>query len=125
MPIQIQLTANRTGNRVTISGNGAANLPKASGAHVFQFDLVDPTGLNVAFSSLDAQDNISTCPPASGQNSNQIVGVAIGPQRASFTDNNSNRDPMDISYQWNFTCNDSAVQVEPFDPIIRNGGTGP
>jgi hypothetical protein len=124
MPIQIQLTARQTGNRVAIIGNGARDLPPGSGAHVFQFDLVDPTGLNVAFSSLDTQDNISTCPPASGQNSNQIVGVAIRPQQASFTDNNSNRNPMDISYQWNFTCNNSAVQVDPFDPIIRNGGTG-
>lgn len=125
MPIQnIQLTANRTGNRVTINGNGARNLPKGSGAHNFQFTLVDTTGLNVEFASLDTEDNSSTCPPAPGQNSGQIVGVTMGPQprSASFTDNNNNRDPMDVTYQWNFTCDDSAVRVDPFDPVIRNGG---
>ena len=123
----IQLTANRTGKRVSISGNGAANLPKATGAHRFRFTLVNSTGLDVEFSGLDTEDNSSTCPPASGQNSAQIVGVTTGPQprTASFTDNNNNSVPMDISYQWNFTCNDPAVQVEPFDPIIRNGGGGP
>ena len=123
----IQLTANRTGNRVTISGNGGASLPKASGAHRFNFDLSDNTGLSVEFSSLDAEDNSSTCPPAPGENSQQIVGVTMGPQprTASFTDNNNNSGPMDVSYQWNFTCNDPNVRVDPFDPIIRNGGGGP
>src|SRR5688572_29150812 len=127
MPIEnIQLTANRTGNRVTVNGNGARNLSPGSGAHIFQFSLIDATGLNVDFSRLDTQDDSSTCPPASGQNSRQIVAINIGPQprTASFTDNNNNRDPMDVSYQWHFTCNNSAVQVEPFDPIITNGGGG-
>ena len=123
----IQLTANRTGNRVTISGNGGATLPKASGAHRFNFTLADSTGLNVEFSSLDTEDNSSNYPPASGENSQQIVGVTMGPQprTASFTDYNNNSGPMDISYQWNFTCNDAAVRVDSFDPIIRNGGGGP
>lgn len=125
----IQLVANRTGNRVTISGAGGANLPKASGAHRFNFTLIDNTNpsLGVDFSSLDAEDNSSSCPPAPGENSQQIVGVTIGPQprTAAFTDNNNNSGPMDISYQWNFTCNDPNVRVDPFDPIIRNGGGGP
>ena len=120
----IQLTADRTGNKVTISGNGAADLPKGSGAHRFRFSLIDSTTLGVEFSSLDAEDNCSTCPPAPGENSRQIVGVTIGPQprTAAFTDNNNNSVPMDVGYQWHFTCNDPTVQVEPFDPIIRNGG---
>jgi hypothetical protein len=123
----IQLTVNRTGKRVTIDGDGGATLPKASGAHRFKFTLADSTGLNVEFSSLDTEDNSSNCPPAAGENSQQIVGVTMGPQprTASFTDNNNNSGPMDVSYQWNFTCNDPAVRVEPFDPIIRNGGGGP
>lgn len=120
----IDLIANRTGNTVTITGDGGANLPKGSGAHRFRFTLTDSTGLNVDFSSLDTEDNCSTCPPASGENSAQIVAVTIGPQprKAAFTDNNNNSAPMDISYQWHFTCNNPAVQVQPFDPIIRNGG---
>jgi hypothetical protein len=123
----IPLAANRSGNRVTISGQGGASLPKASGAHRFRFTLADPTGLDVEFSSLDTEDNRSTCPPAPGENSTQIVGVTMGPQprTAAFTDNNDNSGPMDVCYQWHFTCNDPAVQVEPFDPIIRNGGGGP
>ena len=123
----IPLTATRTGNRVRISGNGGANLPKASGAHRFRFTVASPPGLIVDFSALDTEDNQSTCPPAPGENSTQIVGVTIGPQvgTASFTDNNNNSGPMDVCYQWHFTCNDPAVTVEPFDPIIRNGGGGP
>lgn len=121
------LTANRAGNTVTVTGPGDADLPKASGAHRFRFTLNDTTGLNVEFSGLDTEDNKSTCPPASGQNSGQIVGVTMGPQprTAAFTDNNNNRDPMDVAYQWHFTCNNPAVTVEPYDPIIRNGGGGP
>ena len=123
----IPLTTSQAGNIVTILGDGGADLPKGSGAHRFRFTLTDTTGLNVEFSSLDTQDNVSACPPAPGENSQQIVGVTMGPQArtAAFTDNNSNRDPMNVSYQWNFTCNDPNVQVQPFDPIIRNGGGGP
>lgn len=123
----IQLTATRTGNRVTISGNGGADLPKFSGAHRFNFTLIDATNpkLDVAFSTLDAADNISTCPPPPGENSDQIVAVRIAPQDASFTDRNDNSGSMNVSYQWNFTCKDPNVRVIPFDPIIRNGGGGP
>lgn len=122
----ISLTATRDGSTVNITGDGEANLPAKSGAHRFKFTLNDPTGLNVRFSSLDAQDAVP-CPPAAGENSTQIVGMQIGPQgdTAAFTDNNNNREPMDVCYQWNFTCNDPDVRVAPFDPIIRNGGDGP
>ncbi len=61
-----------------ISGNGGASLPKNSGAHHFDFTLASPAGLTVEFKSLDAQDDCSTCPPASGENSKQIVAVKIG-----------------------------------------------
>lgn len=68
----IPLTATVTGSGVSINGNGAANLPRGSGAHRFNFTLADQTGLNVQFSSLDTEDNSSTCPPAPGENSLQI-----------------------------------------------------
>ena len=42
---------------------------------------------------------------------------------ASFTNNNNNKDPMDVAYQWKFTCSDPELEVQPFDPIINNGGT--
>lgn len=121
----IPLTATLTGSTVIIGGNGARNLSPGSGAHRFSFTLDDQTGLNVEFSHLDTEDNCSTCPPASGENSDQIVGVTIGPRpgTASFTDNNNNRGQMDVSYQWHFTCNDPTKQVDPFDPIIINGGS--
>ena len=121
----VPLTATVSGQTVTISGNGGASLAKNSGAHRFDFTIASPPGLTVKFDSLDSQDNCSTCPPASGENSQQIVGVQIGRNgdTASFTDNNSNKNPMDVSYQWNFTCSDPSMTVEPFDPIITNGGT--
>lgn len=123
----IPLTATLNGSKVTISGNGGANLPRGSGAHRFNFTLDDQTQLNVRFSSLDAEDNSSKCPPAPGENSQQIVGVVIGSNgaRASFTDNNNNNGsngPMDVSYQWNFTCDDSSKHPISYDPIIINGG---
>lgn len=122
-PHSVPLTATRTGNRVTVTGNGGANLPQDSGAHRFNFTVSSPPGLTIEFDSLDTQDNCSTCPPASGENSTQIVGVQINGSSASFTDNNNNKNEMDVSYQWNFTCSDPKVGVDPFDPIIKNGGT--
>jgi hypothetical protein len=120
----IPLTASLAGSKVSIKGDGARDLPTGSGAHRFKFALTDQTGLNVQFSHLDSEDNSSSCPPASGENSRQIVGVTIGPHAgtASFTDNNNNQGEMFVSYQWNFTCDHPTVQVEPFDPMIRNGG---
>ena len=121
----IQIAATLSGSTVRINGNGARRLERGSGAHRFNFRLDDQTGLNVRFSHLDSEDNCSTCPPASGDNSNQIVGVRIGPGpgTASFIDNNNNRGRMDVAYQWHFGCDDPDRQVEPFDPIIENGGT--
>jgi len=124
-PHTILLTATIVGTEIVVSGAGGANLPVNSGAHRFDFSLTSPDGVTVRFESLDTQDNCSTCPPASGENSKQIVAVHIGPNgdTAGFTDNNSNQQAMDVSYQWNFTCSDPSLQVQPFDPIIRNGGT--
>lgn len=122
----VALTATIKGSKIQISGNGGADLKKDSGAHRFNFTLTPPQGVDVQFSSLDTEDRCSTCPPSSGDNSRQIVGSQIAPDghSASFTDNNNNKDgPMDVAYQWNFTCSNPNLQVEPFDPIIRNGGT--
>jgi hypothetical protein len=122
----VPLTARVVGKKIQIDGNGSANLEKDSGAHRFNFTLAGPAGVTVQFASIDTQDDCSTCPPAAGKNSQQIVGVNIGKDgdTAAFTDNNNNKGgPMDVSYQWNFTCSDPTMQVEPFDPIIKNGGT--
>lgn len=130
--INVGLTANLSGNTISITGNGAAKLPKNSGAARFNFTLTDNTGANVQFASLDAADNSSSCPPPSGENSQQIVAVNMNnnasPKSAAFTDNNSNvnvNGPMNVSYQWNFSCN-APYSVQSFDPIIENGGkSGP
>jgi hypothetical protein len=131
-PIDITLTATLSGSTITISGNGAANIPENQAATRFNFTLIDNTGFNVKFASLDAADNSTACPPPSGENSQQITGVSIHnnqtPRTASFTDNNSNNavdGPMSITYAWNFTC-DAGATVGQYDPIITNGGkTGP
>jgi hypothetical protein len=120
----IQLTANLQGQKVVISvtaGSADPSLPYNSGQHRFVFGLIDNTGLGVAFGSLDTQDNCSICPPNAGENSRQIVGVTINNNLSSFTDNNRGS-AMDVSYQWNFTCNDSSKLPITFDPIIKNGG---
>lgn len=123
----IDLTATAHGNTIKISGNGGAQLPKNSGSHRFKFTLSSPPGLVVRFASLDCEDNCSTCPPAQGDNSTQIRNVNIDPDGlgAKFTDANNNKGGnLDISYQWNFTCDDPTKTVEPFDPVIKNGGGG-
>lgn len=129
-PIQhdIPLTATLNGDTITITGSGGESLPGGTGAHRFNFTLHDDTGLNVEFDSLDCADNCSTCPPPPGENSSQIIAVTIqnqGPNdnKAGFTDNNDNDQPMPVAYQWNFTCDDPGKTVTPFDPIIINGGS--
>lgn len=125
----IPLTANANGSVITVSGNGDWTLHAGAPATEFQFTLDDRSNANVQFASLDAADNISTCPPVgSGNQSGQIVGVTMnnnGPNKsARFNDNNSNpsvNGPMNVSYQWNFSCN-PGFTVQPFDPIISNGG---
>jgi len=129
--LTIPLTTSVHGNRISINGSGNASLPQNQGATVFNFTLNDTTGGQVRFSSLDAQDNSTSCPPVgSGNQSSQIVGVVIAQdgQSARFTDNNSNlasNGPLNVSYQWEFTCS-ATFTVGTFDPVISNGGrTGP
>jgi hypothetical protein len=130
--IPIALTATVNGSKVNISGpSGPFIAGKDTGAWQFDFTLYDNTGgLDVQFDSLDCADNLATCPPTgSGDNSSQIGGVtknnSATPKTAGFTDNNSNKakdGPMNVSFQWNFTCNDPSKTVGAYDPLISNGG---
>ena len=113
---------------IIITGNGGRNLPKGSGSHHFKFELDDKTTKNVKFASLTAADNCSTCPPDTTKPNTQIVDVRTDnspssgqPRRAEFKDKNDNKPAMDVSYQWEFTC-DPTMKVSPFDPTIVNGG---
>ena len=125
----VALSTSVDGNRIAIIGNGGWTVPVGQAATRFNFTLTDTSGANVHFAGLDAADNMTTCPPpGSGNMSGQIVGVTTnnnGPNKtAGFTDNNSNpstNGPMNVSYQWNFSC-DPSHTVQPFDPIISNGG---
>jgi len=123
-PHTVELTATIVGNKVKVAGAGGATLPQDSGSHRFDFTIVSPPGVTVEFASLDREDNCSTCPPSAGDNSKQIVAVQCAGDTASFTNKNNNyKDPIDVCYQWNFTCSDPKLKVEPFDPIIKNGGS--
>lgn len=127
---QIPLTARNVGNTVEVTGDGGAKLARDSRSHRFIFELSDKTDpkLNVRFkprdSMIDAADDVSSCPPPSGMNSDQLVGIArMGDTKAGFTDKNDNRKAdMPVSYQLHFECDDPDMTVEPFDPIIINGG---
>lgn len=119
----VTLTATLSNGQVSVTGNGGTNLPHGSGSHRFKFSLVDQTGLGVTFLSLDAADNCTTCPPPSGMNSQQIHAISINGTTAEFTDSNSGNS-MPISYQWNFSCNNSNYLPITYDPIINNGGSG-
>lgn len=128
-PINVPLTATRSGNTIRVTGSGGASLAVDRPATRFNFTLTDNSQCNVKFASLLAVDDCSTCPPTSGGTSQQIVGVTMNngatPKTAAFTDNNSNpaqNGPMDVAYQWSFTCDCPGVTVQPFDPIISNGG---
>ena len=127
--INVALTADLSPSGILISGPpGPFSVGKDTGACRFDFTLTDNTGANVKFDSLDTADGIAGCPPTgSGDQSTQIGGVAknnnVSPKTAGFTDNNSNNakdGPMNVSFQWNFTCD--GATVEPYDPIISNGG---
>ena len=129
--IDVALTADLSGSAIIISGPpGPFSVGKDTGACGFDFTLTDNTGANVQFDSLDTADNIAGCPTTgSGDQSTQIGGVAknnnVSPKTARFTDNNNNdakNGPMNVSFQWNFTCDDASKSVEPYDPIIANGG---
>jgi hypothetical protein len=130
-PIDVPLTAKISGKVITVTGPGDADIPEGQNATRFNFILTDGTGFNVKFDTLDAADATNR-PPPSGQNSTQIEGVQTfnnkSPREAGFTDKNNNNPKngkLKIAYQWNFTC-DAGATVEPYDPIITNGGrTGP
>ena len=122
----VALSTSVSGNTITINGAGSFSIPVGQAATHCKFTLTDTSGANVQFDSLDAADNITTCPtPGSGNGSGQIIGITkennASPKKAQFTDNNNNQAPMNVSYQWNFSC-DAPYTVEPFDPIISNGG---
>jgi hypothetical protein len=130
---QIALGTSVNGNVITITGSGDATVPVGQAATIFKFTLNDTSGANVQFSSLDTKDGTTACPPlGSGNQSTQISGITMhnnqSPRWAQFTDANSNNSAngtLNVSYQWEFTC-DSGYTVLPFDPVISNGGrTGP
>jgi len=110
-------------NRIIVSAK--THLPPRSGEHEFRFKLDDNTGKSVRFAALTSADNCSTCPPVTTGPNTQIHDIQIhntpGQPRAEFKDRNDNPRPMDVSYQWEFDC-DTGFTVEPFDPIISNGG---
>lgn len=98
--------------------------------HNFKFELDDRTGKTVKFDTLTAADDCSTCPPDPAKPNTQLVIDRIdnnpphGRRRTADVTNLNNQTrprPMDVSYQWTFTC-DHGFTVAPFDPIISNGG---
>ena len=129
-PISVALTATRNGNRISVTGvGGGPTLAPGRPATRFNFTLTDESNCNVRFVRLDTADECSDCPPPPGENSHQITGVvmhnALTPKTAHFTDNNSNpasAGPIDVAYQWHFACDCPGVSVDPYDPIISNGG---
>jgi hypothetical protein len=109
-------------NRINVSAK--THLPPRSGEHEFRFKLDDNTSKNVRFAALTSAD-CSTCPPVTTNPNTQIHDVQIhntpGQTHAEFKNRNDNPRPIDVSYQWEFTC-DAPATVNPFDPIISNGG---
>lgn len=130
--IDIALTARMNGaNRIDINGpTGPFPLGVNTGAWLFNFTLNDTTGKGVRFTTLDAEDNSSACPPAAtGNQSRLIVGEQVNPTdpaKARFTDNNNNRAQdgvVDVAFQWHFACDDSNVtHIGTYDPVVPNGG---
>jgi hypothetical protein len=128
--VDIALGTSVSGTTITITGDRSQrSIPAGQAATRFSFTLNDTSNQNVQFASLDTKDGITTCPPTgSGNQSTQINGITmnnnVGPRTAGFTDANSNpasNGALNVSYQWNFTCN-PGYTVQPFDPIISNGG---
>ncbi|MCH8614516.1 hypothetical protein LZ016_00125 [Sphingomonas sp. SM33] len=126
----ITLTAKQiSANVIQVTGNGKRKLPGGSGEHRFKFKLDDETTTKcVLFKSMVSAD-CSTCPPDLKQGNTQIYGWSMNNnptrgkyRRAQFMDRNDNDDPMDVSYQLEFTCVDKSIKVLPFDPVITNGG---
>jgi hypothetical protein len=130
--IDIALTATMNGkDRIDISGpSGPFPLGVDTGAWHFDFALNDTTGKGVRFTTLDAEDNRNTCPPTvAGNSSKLIVGDHVEPSdptKARFIDNNNNRAKdgvVDVSFQWNFECDDESIKhIGTYDPVVPNGG---
>lgn len=127
----IELEAVSQGGAVRINvigGDPAPVLERNSGAHQFDFNLTDRTGLGVRFKPrnelVDAQDNLTGCPNTTGTRGSQISGVTRSSDtRAGFVDNNSNRRRnMPVSYRLKFECNDASKHPIVLDPTITNGG---
>lgn len=113
-----------------IAVKAKTQLPRGSRGHRFKFVLDDQTGQNVRFDALTSADDCSTCPPITTNPNTQIYDVSTDnnprpgqPRTAEFWNRNDQTRPrpMDVAYQWTFTC-DAGFTVEPFDPIISNGG---
>lgn len=127
-PHEVELVATEVDGVVAITGCGSFRLKRGSGQHHFNFNLTDNTNLNVRLKQvrdgmLDVEDGCATCPPASGMNTSQIVGVVRQSDTvARFTDRNDDSDePLAISYQLNFECDEQSKHPITFDPIIING----
>ena len=129
--VDVALTATMKGAKnIEIKGpTSFQTLGVDTGAWIFNFTLDDQTGQGVRFTTLDAMDGSKVCPASgSGNKSKLIVGEHVEPQdpkQAHFTDNNNNKADegvVDVSFQWNFTCNDQSIKVEPYDPVVPNGG---
>ena len=128
--VDVALTAKLNGKNIDISGpTSFPMLGVDTGAWHIDFTLDDQTGKGVVFTTLDAMDGSKACPASgTGNQSKLIVGEHVEPQdpkQAHFTDNNNNKAKdgvVDVSFQWNFTCDDSNITVQPYDPVVPNGG---
>ena len=121
---RIRLTAEiDAANVITLTPK--IRLRRKSGGHHFKFVLDDRSGKNVQFAALTHEDNCSTFSPAPKNPGSQIYDEDThnndSPRWAEFKNKNNNTRPMNVSYQWEFTC-DSGATVLPYDPIISNGG---
>lgn len=128
--VDVALTAKLNGKKIDISGPTSFQmLGIDTGAWHFDFTLDDQTSKSVRFTTLDAMDGSKACPASgTGNQSRLIVGDHVepnDPKQAHFTDNNNNKAKdgvVDVSFQWNFACNDPAITVGTYDPVVPNGG---
>ncbi len=100
-------------------------LPVKGGRHEIVFHIVPGSGLDFAFDSSDpiwTADN-SDCPPAQGDNSNQITVVDCKPKKLTITNENSGAARL-VRYQLNFVNNGTGPASSVCDPAILNGGGG-
>jgi len=127
--VDVALTATLNGKKIDISGPTSFPLLGVdTGAWHFDFTLDDQTGKQVRFTTLDAQDGCTKCPSTKGNSSKLISGERVepgDPPMAHFIDNNNNDSKLgvvNVGFQWNFACNDPTITVEPYDPVVPNGG---